>query len=154
MRFQRTTLIVADLERSLAFYRGVLGFELAYVKDSLPTSYSYPTFGIPAQARIRFATLTAPAAGQERVLGLTEVSGVALPPLAPIRPAALVLEVADLTAMAAAIARVDGVRVLPEGVLATQDGRHGRELAVWDADGHVVVLYEIAATDPNSRTAR
>ena len=142
IRVQRTTFIVADLERSFALYRDALGFEVAYVKDSLATSYSYPTFDIPSGARIRFATLNA-GSDQPRVLGLTEVTGVVLPPPAPIRGSALVLETRELVALEKRIARAPGVRVLPAGMLLTQDGRRGRETAVRDADGHVIVLYEL-----------
>jgi len=143
IRVQRSTLIVADLERAFALYRDLLGFEVAYVKDSLPTSYSYPTFEIPAGARLRFATLSAGPA-QPRVLGLTEVKGVPLPRPASVRPAALVLEVEGLPALEPRIAALPEVRVLPAAELLTQDGRRGRETAVRDADGHVIVLYEIA----------
>jgi catechol 2,3-dioxygenase-like lactoylglutathione lyase family enzyme len=142
-RVQRSTLIVADLERAFALYRDVLGFEVAYVKDSLPTSYSYPTFNIPPGARLRFATLNAGPA-QPRVLALTEVTGVPLPEPAGIRPVAVVFEMPDLPAVERRIAALPGVRVLAAAELLTQDGRRGREVAVWDADGHVVVLYEIA----------
>jgi len=141
-RVQRTTLIVANLERAFALYRDVLGFEIAYIKESLPTSYSYPTFDIPPGARLRFATLNAGPA-QPRVLGLTEVTGVELPPPPVIRAAALVLEIHGLRELEPRIAAVPGVRLLPAAELNTQDGRRGRETALWDSDGHVIVLYEI-----------
>jgi len=140
-RVQRTTLLVADLERSLRLYRDVLGFAVAFIKDSDATSYSYPTFAIPHGARIRFATLDAGAV--PRVLGLTEVTGVALPPPAAIRLTALVLEMPDLKQVLPRIAALPEIRVLPGGELVTHDERRGLEVAVWDADGHVVVLYEL-----------
>jgi len=141
-RVQRTALVVANLERSLQLYRDILGFEVAFVKDSDAQSYSYPTFGIPAAAKIRFATLSA--GPQARVLGLIEVSGVDLqgPQKIP-RPSAVVVEVEQVEQVAVRLRALDGVMVLPAGALATQDGRHGRELAVLDADGHVIVLYHI-----------
>jgi catechol 2,3-dioxygenase-like lactoylglutathione lyase family enzyme len=147
IRVQRTTLLVADLERSLALYRDTLGFEVAFIKDSQPDSYSYPTFDIPAGAALRFATLTAGTgtAAQLRVLGLTEVSGVKLSKPTGIRPVALVLEASNLIALEAKIAQLPGVRVLPAGNLLTHDGRSGREVAVQDADGHLIVLYELAS---------
>ena len=146
IRVQRTTLIVADLERSLALYRDTLGFEVAYIKNSRADSYSYPTFDIPAAAVLRFATLTAGAgsSAQLRVLGLTEVKGATLARPSGVRPVALVLEASNLVALEEEIARLPGVRVLPAGNLLTQDGRAGREVAVQDADGHLVVLYELA----------
>ena len=140
-RVQRTTLLVADLERSLRLYRDVLGFTVAYIKDSESTSYSYPTFAIPRAARIRFATLDL--GPVPRVLGLTEVTGVVLPPPAAIRPAALVLEMPELELVLPRVAALPDVSVLPGGELVTHDGRRGLEVSVWDPDGHVVVLYEI-----------
>lgn len=142
-RVQRTALLIADLDRSLRMYRDVLGFEVAFVKDSDAHSYSYPAFGIPADAKIRFATLNGPRS-QSRVLGLIEVSGVdCLRPAASPRPSAVVVEVEQVEAIAVRLRGLAGVTVLPSGHLATQDGRQGQELAVLDADGHLIVLYQI-----------
>lgn len=141
-RVQRTALLIADLDRSLKLYRDVLGFEVAFVKDSDRQSYSYPTFNIPATATIRFATLNAGTL-QLRVLGLIEVSGVDWQPPPPMLTSALVIEVHNVETVAVPLRTLPGVTVLAAGPLATQDGRHGQELAVRDADGHVVVLYHI-----------
>jgi catechol 2,3-dioxygenase-like lactoylglutathione lyase family enzyme len=142
-RVQRTALVVADIDRSLRLYRDVLGFEVAFIKSSEADSYSYPAFNIPRAASIRFATLNAGPL-QPRVLGLIEVKGVdrQSPPPAT-RTSALVIEVAGIDSIAARLRELPGVHVLAAGSLATQDGRHGRELAVWDADGHLIVLYQI-----------
>jgi len=142
-RFQRSALLVADLDRSLRLYRDVLGFEVAFVKDSDAASYSYSAFDIPKAAKIRFATLNAGPA-QPRVLGLIEVTGVdwQRPVISP-HTSAVVIEIEHLEAVAGRLRELPGVRVLPVGHLATHDGRHGQELAVWDADGHLVVLYRI-----------
>ncbi|MFN3286970.1 MAG: hypothetical protein ACK40H_00810, partial [Sphingomonadaceae bacterium] len=55
---RRGTLLVADMEKSLAFWVGVLGFVVHSDSVSGPTSYSYPVFRIPQGARIRFVTLS------------------------------------------------------------------------------------------------
>jgi catechol 2,3-dioxygenase-like lactoylglutathione lyase family enzyme len=136
-------LLVADLERSLTLYRDALGFEVAFIKDSESQSYSYPAFNIPGAARIRFATLNA-GPQQPRALGLIEIKGVDWPPpLRATRTSALVVEVAHVESVALRLRELPGVTVLDAGPLATQDGRNGQELAVWDADGHVIVLYHI-----------
>ncbi len=39
---KRVDLLVRDTERSLAIYRGILGFRIFQCSDSGPQSYSYP----------------------------------------------------------------------------------------------------------------
>ncbi len=141
IRFQRANFVVSNLDRALAFYRDVLGFEVAFVKDSDEASYSYPVFEIDRDATIRFAVLSAP--GQPRVMALTEVSK----PLDEVpfpRRAAIVLEVADVDAVVDAAKRV-GCHVYEEGELLTHDGRSGREVGIADHDGNLTVIYKIPA---------
>jgi catechol 2,3-dioxygenase-like lactoylglutathione lyase family enzyme len=140
--FKRANLVVADLERSLVIYRDILGLAVDFIKNSLPDSYSYPVFRFPAAARLRFATLSA-GSQQQRTLALTEVSGVTLPSPPVPRLSAIVLHCRALDAALARLADTDGVELIPEQVLLTQDGRRGREAAFIDPDGHVVVLYRI-----------
>ena len=138
--FKRANLVVADLERSLTIYRDILGFSVDYLKDSERDSYSYPVFQFPPEARLRFATLNA-GPEQIRTLALTEVRGVPLPPQPSPSLNAIVLHCPNMDQALAALARVPGLRIVPEQVLHTQDGRIGREVAFVDPDGHVVVLY-------------
>jgi catechol 2,3-dioxygenase-like lactoylglutathione lyase family enzyme len=144
IRFQRGNIVVADLDRSLEVYRDILGLTVEFTKESEPTSYSYPVFEIPRQAKLRFATLNA-GPEQRRVLALTEITGVALgkPPLP--RPAALVFEVPDMDPVLAALGARDDVHVYEEETLHTQDGRVGREIGFVDPDGHLIVLYNISS---------
>ena len=46
VRFQRANFLVANLDRAMAFYGDVLGFERVFVKDSAADSYSYDVFEI------------------------------------------------------------------------------------------------------------
>ena len=140
LRFQRANFVVSDLEQSLVFYRDALGFEVAFVKDSKPDSYSYDVFEIPRERRMRFAVLST--ATQPRVMALTEI-GPLEPPLLP-RRSAIVLETADIDGVADR-ARAAGLMVYEEDRLVTQDGREGRELGVLDPDGNLVVLYHITS---------
>jgi catechol 2,3-dioxygenase-like lactoylglutathione lyase family enzyme len=140
VRFQRTNYLVRNLDRALEFYVGVLGLSLDFVKESDAASYSYTVFDIAANARVRFAVLSAP--GQERVMALTEVTKAPLAPASHPRRAAIVLETPDLDAVAER-ARASGFSVCPEGVLVTFDGRRGRELGLVDADDHLTVVYAI-----------
>jgi catechol 2,3-dioxygenase-like lactoylglutathione lyase family enzyme len=139
-RLQRATLVVADLERALGFYRDVLGLSVAYVLAHRDESYSIPVFDIPAGARLRFCTLSSPT--QERCLALTEVTGAPLYPVPRPRRAAVVMEVPEPDRVVAG-AQALGLQVYPEEVLKTPDGRVGREIGIVDADDHLVVIYTI-----------
>jgi catechol 2,3-dioxygenase-like lactoylglutathione lyase family enzyme len=143
LRFQRGNHVVADLDRAIAFYQGVLGFEVALVLPPNPDSYSYPVFDIPRAAMMRFCVLST--ATQERVMALTEVKGIDLPTLPHPRRSAIVLEVDDPDAVMAG-ARGLGLEVHPEEVLRTKDGRVGREIGIVDADDNLVVIYTITGT--------
>jgi len=140
VRFQRANYVVSHLERALEFYVGVLGLSVDFIKESDAVSYSRTVFEIPKDARIRFAVLSAP--GQDRVMALTEITGVPLAPPAQPRRAAIVLETPDIDAVAQR-ARAGGFMVCPEGVLLTFDGRRGRELGLLDPDDNLTVVYAI-----------
>jgi catechol 2,3-dioxygenase-like lactoylglutathione lyase family enzyme len=99
VRFQRGNHVVANLDRALTFYQGVLGFEVTYILPPKAESYSYPVFDIPRSAQMRFCALSTDT--QERVMALTEVTGVALTALAHPRRSAIVLEIQDPDAVMA-----------------------------------------------------
>jgi len=139
LRFQRATVLVANLDQALMFYRDVLGFELAYIVEN-EDSYSHDVFEIPAECRIRFAALNAP--NQPRVMALTEVGP--LEPLPPPRRAAVVLDVGNDFDAVVERAVKGGYRLFREERLVTHDGRTGRELGIVDADNNLAVIYNIA----------
>ncbi len=139
LRFQRSNYIVRDIDRSLTFYRDVLGFEVAFLKDSPDDSYSYPVFEIERAHKLRFAVLSTEE--QVRVMALTEVP-VELEPQAMPRRSAIVLEVADVDAIIAG-ATAAGLHVYEEEELHTHDGRVGREVGIVDFDDNLVVIYHI-----------
>ena len=70
---KRVNLLVSDLDRSLAIYRDILGFRIFEISESSPQSYSYAVFGIPAAAKLRFATLDS--STETRELGFTDPDG-------------------------------------------------------------------------------
>lgn len=141
VRFQRANFIVRSIDRSLAFYRDVLGFELTFIKDSPDDSYSYPVFEIDKAHKLRFAVLSTP--DQPRVMALTEVPAELEPAPLP-RRSAIVVEVGDVDAVVEAATRA-GCRVHDEGELLTHDGRRGREVGIVDFDGNLTVIYHIPA---------
>ena len=139
LRLQRANFVVRDLERALAFYCDVLGFELTFTKPPRDVSYSHRVFGLDANHPVGFAVLST--AEQPRVMALTEAPN--LPPQAEPRRATIVLDVADLDAVIGR-ARAAGHTVFPEERLVTHDGRVGREIGILDADDNLVVLYHIS----------
>jgi predicted enzyme related to lactoylglutathione lyase len=145
VRFQRGNHVVSDLDRAMAFYSGILGMSVEFRKDSEPDSYSYPVFGIPREAKLRFAVLNTPT--QPRVMALTEVRGVPLPPQSLPRRSAIVLDVPDIDRVVAA-SRKAGLQVYDEEQLLTNDGRVGREVGIVDHDGNLVVIYHITSNTP------
>ena len=142
-RFQRGNFVVRDIERSLAFYRDVLGLEVAFIKDSPADSYSYDVFEIDRSLKLRFAVLSAP--GQPRVLALTEVPAELASVPAP-RRSAIVIEVGDVDAVVLG-AKAAGCHVYDEDELVTHDGRVGREVGIVDYDDNLTVIYSIPARD-------
>ena len=145
VRFQRANYIVRDIERSLEFYRDILGFQVEYIIDSEAESYSYPVFEIPRDREIRFATLSTES--QPRVMALTEIPGD-LPDQPLPRRSAIVVEIEDIDGVVAASKSV-GLKVYEEEHLVTQDGREGREIGIVDADGNLVVIYWITQRPGN-----
>ncbi len=140
IRFQRGNFVVASIERSLTFYRDVLGFSVEYILDHNPESYSIPVFEIPGEAELGFCALNTPT--QARVMALTQITKVALEPVPHPRRSALVLEAQDPDAVVAG-ARTLGLHVYDEEVLHTNDGRIGREIGIVDFDDNLVVIYKI-----------
>nr|WP_070959715.1 VOC family protein [Hyphomonas sp. Mor2] len=140
VRFQRGNFVVADLERALTFYRDVLGFEVAYQHGHNPESYSIPVFNIPDGAELGFCTLST--RDQVRVMALTEIKGIDLPPVPPPRRSAIVLDMADPDTVMDG-ARKLGLTVYPEERLETNDGRIGREIGIVDFDDNLIVIYTI-----------
>jgi catechol 2,3-dioxygenase-like lactoylglutathione lyase family enzyme len=145
IRFQRGNHVVADLEKALAFYRDVLGFDVTYILPPNPDSYSYPVFDISREAVMHFCVLSTPT--QERVMALTEIKGIDLPPVPHPRRSAIVLEIADPDTVVAG-ARALGLQVYDEEVLRTKDGRVGREIGIVDFDDNLVVIYKITGEQP------
>ncbi|WP_198024133.1 VOC family protein [Sphingorhabdus lutea] len=143
-RFQRANFVVADMEKALSFYVGVLGFEVTYTKGHNPDSYSIPVFEIPDGAELGFVILSLP--GQPRVMALSSIGKIPLAPVPHPRRSAIVLDVADPDKVMAD-SRALGLHVYEEGRLETHDGRIGREIGIVDFDDNLVVIYLIAEAE-------
>ena len=129
------------MDRSLQIYRDILGFTLDGIMESSSESYSYPVFKIPAEAKVRFATMSG---GPDRIrtLALTEIKGIDLPePGLPLMTAT-VIGVDDLDGIFEEINAL-GLETVP-GTIAERPGEFKfKERAFIDFDGHLIVLYEI-----------
>lgn len=139
IRFQRANFLVADIERSLTFYRDVLGFDVVFVKDSEPDSYSFDVFDIERGPAMRFAVLRTDE--QPNVMALTEIAG--LPPVTDgPRRSGIILEIPEFDRVVDQSKSL-GLKVYHEDKLITKDGREGREIGIVDFDGNLVVIYII-----------
>ena len=143
---KRPNLVVSDIERSIALYEGLLGFESGPVSESSSDSFSYPVFKIPRDAKIRFVVMND--TQDNRAFALTEVTGMDLPKL-PQRPlmSAYVIGVDDLNGIIAEI-QAKGLWT-SESKIAEGTEFTFIEQAFTDYDGHLIVLYEILS-QPNT----
>jgi catechol 2,3-dioxygenase-like lactoylglutathione lyase family enzyme len=159
---RRTTLIVRDIERSLAFYRDALGLRVVY--DQAMTRPALP--GAPA-SETRQMRLVLLRANDDYVgvIGLLEYTAPRLPdpPNGAERPGIgeviLVINAADLDQRFERVRATPGVRVASEPQLTTYpapDGRGSIEVrvsAVWDPDGYFIELNQLLGT-PAGTTPR
>ncbi|AUN31193.1 VOC family protein [Niveispirillum cyanobacteriorum] len=140
VHYKRATILTSDLERSLTFYRDLMGLRVEVEMPLKPTSYAYVMFNIDTKAQMRMAMLSSDT--QQRTLAIIEVKGAPINiPTSP-RPHSMVLESPDLPGMAAR-ARERGLTVFKELELTTVDGRKGKEQGMLDPDGHLVILYQL-----------
>ncbi|GGE86493.1 VOC family protein [Niveispirillum cyanobacteriorum] len=139
--FKRATLLVADIDRSLAIYRDILGFQGGEVNNSLPTSYSYEVFNLDPKATLRTSMLSA-GPNQVRTLALFEIKGQPITTPQSPRPVAMVINAVNLPAVMEKI-KAKGLTTIAPRPLKTPEGRTGTETAFIDPDGHLVVLYEL-----------
>jgi catechol 2,3-dioxygenase-like lactoylglutathione lyase family enzyme len=142
-------LNVADMDRALAWYQGVLGMK--HVRDNGGPS---PT-QIVAEKGAMMHTVILETPGKEFSMELVEVSGV---PLRPQQrnvqdPGAVMLAVvvSDLDAVLAGASKL-GLKVIStDGKVVVTEAR-GRQAMVRDADGFVSYLSQ--ATEPNAAAIR
>ena len=143
LRFQRANFVVADIEKALTFYRDVLEFDVSFIKDSEPDSYSYEVFQLPKRP-MKFAVLSTPQ--QRNVMALTEIKG-GLGYQSEARRSAIILEITEIDRVIEQ-SKALGLTVYPEDKLVTKDGREGREIGIADFDGNLVVIYLITKAAP------
>jgi len=142
----RTAIFVADLERSIAFYRDVLGLEEIFLDATLNHPAIPPLLGTDPKSvtRCRIVKAPGPAVG---MVGLFEVSNPAPPALAVhdggvrVGEAAIVFYAANLDpVMAALSARNHPVFCPPVHFRYAGPGQ--REMTFRDPDGQLINVIE------------
>jgi catechol 2,3-dioxygenase-like lactoylglutathione lyase family enzyme len=160
---RRTTLIVRDVDRSLAFYRDALGLRLVY--DQLIVRPGRAEDPPGTQRKMRLALLRANDSFVG-VVGLLEYTSPRLPdpPLVQARPGIgeviLVINAQDLDKRFERVRSTPGVQVASEPQLTQYPSPDGkgtipvRVSAVWDPDGYFIELNQLlgdaAGTAPAS----
>jgi catechol 2,3-dioxygenase-like lactoylglutathione lyase family enzyme len=143
----RTSLLVADVERSLTLYRDILGLELGRVSDTPPDSYSYRFFNIEPGAMKRFAYLSGED-GYVNVLGLGEVPGIELNLPESPRSAAYVQTVADVEGVKEQVEALGLETIPPVEFMSREAGKPGMEFGIIDFDGHLILVYGLLRPTP------
>jgi catechol 2,3-dioxygenase-like lactoylglutathione lyase family enzyme len=149
---RRTTLIVRDVDRSLAFYRDALGLKVVY--DQVITRPGRPEDPPGTERKMRLALLRANDAFVG-VVGLLEYTSPRLPdpPQDPKRPGIgqviLVINAQDLDQRFERVRATPGVHVASEPQLTQYPSPDGkgtipvRVSAVWDPDGYFIELNQL-----------
>ncbi len=139
----RTAFTVSNMDRSLAFYTGVLGFQLLY--DKLRDGPSFETMlGIP-RVKLRVVALK-DSAGSEHLLELVEYlepkTEVRRPRFTEVGAANVCYVVDDLAAVFDKLQRCGAQCVNPPGDYVRDGQRMGQIMFVLDPDGIPVCLFE------------
>ena len=140
---KRPCLAVADLPRALSIYQDILGFRLDYESEASPTSYLYPVFKLPPEAKLKFAALSTEY--EPRALTLTEVKGIPLPPPTVPHRAAIVLRVPEVATVIQKLSQL-GLEIIAPNTFDAPPNLKLKEQAFWDYDRHLIVLYEVKTT--------
>jgi catechol 2,3-dioxygenase-like lactoylglutathione lyase family enzyme len=149
---RRTTLVVRDVDRALAFYRDALGLRVVY--DQVITRPPRDADAPDAERRMRLALLRAND-DFVGVIGLLEYTSPRLPEppdaaeLPGIGDVILVINAADLDQRFERVRTTPGVRIATEPHLTSYPAPDGkgsiavRFSAVWDPDGYFVELNQL-----------
>ncbi|MEM7277551.1 MAG: VOC family protein [Pseudomonadota bacterium] len=140
-RFDRTSLVVQQMDSSVVFWRDVMGFELVLEPRTLPSTNN-PYLGWTEDAVVRFARFVSPdGAG----LGLLEVQQPGFPSL-KIKDHAtghggviLVMVATDIEALYKRAVKAKAV-LKPLGLSATGLSKH---MYLKSPSGHALELYEL-----------
>lgn len=156
--FRRITLIVSDIERSLALYRDVLGFEANYDSILEMSGVALPAGQPGAKARLVLLEANDPWVGWIGLLEWVE------PPLDPrqdmpqrlgIGDTVMVFNTKNIDQRCATIKALKGIRMTAAPSTTTYPGRNGgpdiyvRGCNFFDADGYFIELNQILDGPPS-----
>lgn len=134
---RRPTLVVSDMDASLALYRDILGFRLGSLKEDPKDSYVFEAFNIPIDATAMHATLDSD--DEQRTLSLVEYED--LEPIDMrnrVRRGAVLVNVNGRFAEIRDALQASGFYLLSPHKL----GENGIEMGFLDPDGHLIVVYD------------
>ncbi len=148
----RTAIVVADLDRSMAFYRQVLGIPEVYYQGHLTDSASGRLMGMPADAQTRFAIVkgSGPALGMVGLFEIVNHTPPALPhPTAglSVGETCLVFYHRDLVALTAKLTAGGYEIVCPAVKLQVSERFQSTEMTFRDPDG---VMINCIERDPDT----
>jgi catechol 2,3-dioxygenase-like lactoylglutathione lyase family enzyme len=143
----RTAIIVADLERSMTFYREVIGIPEVYHQGHLTDPASAQLLGMPADSQTRFAIVkgAGPALG---MVGLFEILNHSPPSLTrasggmSLGETCLVFYHQDLSALTAKLKAGGHQIVCPPVKLQVSDKLQSTEMTFRDPDGVMINCIE------------
>jgi catechol 2,3-dioxygenase-like lactoylglutathione lyase family enzyme len=148
---RRTTLVVRDMERSIAFYRDLLGWEVSYDMGDNPQKR--PVLGIVA-SHVRVVVLKADPANDVGMIGLIGFQNPqtpfdAAPASGPARPgdAYIFLTTLEFDEVYGRLMAYGSELVMPF-IPDEERGAQAREFAVRDPDGVIVTIIDRAAPSP------
>lgn len=150
----RTALFVADLERSSAFYRDILGLTGLYAEGQLTHAAAAQLLGMPAAATIRYRILKAPDRPNRGMVGLFEVSNPAPPAVTKRRgginvgEACLVFYCDDVAATHRKLLEQGYAVLCPPLHLQVTATKGQPEMVCMDPDGVLVNLIQRDPDDP------
>lgn len=134
---RRPTLVISNMDASLALYRDILGFRLGSLKQDPPDSYVFPAFNIPDEAIVMHATLDSD--DEKRTLSLVEYKDLApIDATDSVRRAAVLVNANGRFDAIKAELKDNGFDLLSQHPL----GGTGVEMGFLDPDGHLIVIYE------------
>ena len=141
--FKRAVFIVSDLDRSVALWRDVFGFEANPVNDLTGAdSYVFELMNIPASSVARTVSFNAGDA-QVRTMLLLEVPGIPPLPGEDVHRATVVINAKGrFEEIMAAVTALD-LQVKSANRFVTADGDAAVEQGFVDWDGNLVLVYEI-----------
>lgn len=150
--FRRSTLIVRDIDASLALYRDVLGFSVNYDTEVTTSGVALPAGEPGARARLVLANANDPWIGW---IGFMQWLEPALPDPSPyptrlgIGDHVMIMNTDDAQARCAASAEVPGVTMTAPARLQVYPGRDGAPpirvigCNIFDPDGNLIEINQL-----------